>query len=448
MAPHVFIRGEEVPYPSTFYDAVTGRELLIIAVATALSPRALSVAAQDFAFVDLSSAAKAPDTLRAALSSLPFPPAGLVVPADMLVPVCKRPSPIRFAVVISDESAKDAELRVRLVNADVAACTVSGKLSEEESCRAISKWLQEATMGLDIWSRLYGAYNVVEVDGIANIRDFGGYPTRDGKRVRRGIMFRSGDISQAPESSLHHLHWVLGISHVHDLRSDMELEKKPYSIPEKLAAGGKLIRYHTPVNAKEDYSPDALAQRFGLYSTGPTGFSEVYPPMAVRASSVLSRIVSRFLLPPAFSTAPPNWLMHCTAGKDRTGILACLILSFLGVPDDLVARDYAASEILLLEGHDPEEKGKEWMENVGKPILGLKEDEWESKGRQMWENMRSTKPIAMLLTIRQLRLKYGANLEGYYKDILGLDDGDIASLRRALLERFPGEPGEIVEARL
>lgn len=110
--------------------------------------------------------------------------------------------------------------------------------------------------------------------------------------------------------------------------------------------------------------------------------------MAHRAHPVLLRLLSRFILP-AYSS--PNFLIHCTAGKDRTGILACLILTFLGVPDDLVARDYGASERLLLEGADPEVRAREWMENVGIPILGLTEDEWETKGKQAWENMRGTK---------------------------------------------------------
>ncbi len=74
------------------------------------------------------------------------------------------------------------------------------------------------------------------------------------------------------------------------------------------------------------------------------------------------------------------------------------------------------------------------MEVVGVGVLGLKEDEWESKGRQMWENMRGTKPIAMLKTIHELRRKYGPNLEAYYKDVLRLDEGDIAKLREEMLE--------------
>lgn len=79
------------------------------------------------------------------------------------------------------------------------------------------------------------------------------------------LLFIFNSLSPAPEQSLHALYWNLGIQHIHDLRSHPELQKKPYSIPEKLASDGKVVRYHTPVNAEEDYSPEALAQRFGLY---------------------------------------------------------------------------------------------------------------------------------------------------------------------------------------
>ena len=75
-------------------------------------------------------------------------------------------------------------------------------------------------------------------------------------------------LSPAPDASFHELHWTLGITHIHDLRSIPEITRAPYTLPEKLNTQGKMTRYHTPVNREEDYSPEALAERFGLYVGG------------------------------------------------------------------------------------------------------------------------------------------------------------------------------------
>lgn len=263
MAPPTFLGGEPAAMPAQFWDSATGEENLVVAVAPPVSVRAVSArlprATSRFVCVE----AAQPELSVAALD---VKPVAFIGPESAVVALCTRPGPIRFAIAVgSSTEPRTLAARLAATNPDILVTALPSTLSAEETVQKAAAFVADAVEAMGVWAALYGSRNVVGLDGIANLRDFGGYPTRDGKRVRRGVMYRSADLSPAPESSFHALHWELGVSHIHDLRSNPELAKKPYDVPEKLALGGKVIRYHTPVNKEEDYSPEALALRFGLY---------------------------------------------------------------------------------------------------------------------------------------------------------------------------------------
>lgn len=105
--------------------------------------------------------------------------------------------------------------------------------------------------------------------GMANLRDAGGYAIESmpGKAIRRGVLFRSADLTQLGDEGVTTLRH-LGITHVFDLRSVVELAK---------AEGGDNLprswegatRAFVPVFLDKDYSPEALALRFTAYGDGP-----------------------------------------------------------------------------------------------------------------------------------------------------------------------------------
>ena len=108
----------------------------------------------------------------------------------------------------------------------------------------------------------------VEVEGLPNLRDLGGYPTRDGKSVSRGIVYRGAAPSNAITAEGFEIVRKLGLTGVYDLRSTVEIEKS-----ERAGKGGVIEfedskRVFAPVFTDVDYSPENLALRFSHYMSG------------------------------------------------------------------------------------------------------------------------------------------------------------------------------------
>jgi len=153
-----------------------------------------------------------------------------------------------------------------------------------------------------------------------NCRDVGGYATTDGRRLRRGLLFRS-DLPLLDDEHVHHLD-DLGLRTVIDLREPEERKARP------AALGSRELR--------------VVAMSFGLgpvVAADPTKASSLdrlYETAIRELGESIAKVVIELCAPGALPA-----LVHCAAGKDRTGIIIGLVLSALGVPDDDVARDYA-----------------------------------------------------------------------------------------------------------
>jgi hypothetical protein len=106
--------------------------------------------------------------------------------------------------------------------------------------------------------------------GLANLRDAGGYAIEGapGKAIRRGLLFRSADLTRLEDDGVAALQ-QLGITHVFDLRSTIELAKIEGgdALPQSWEGA---TRAFVPVFTDKDYSPEALALRFTAYGAGPT----------------------------------------------------------------------------------------------------------------------------------------------------------------------------------
>ncbi|KXJ92579.1 tyrosine phosphatase [Microdochium bolleyi] len=191
----------------------------------------------------------------------------------------------------------------------------------------------------------------ISVPGVDNFRDIGGYPiaSSPGKVVRRGVLFRAAEPSQVTPQGIEVMSKTLGIRHVYDLRSVREFEKEGNVRPPKEWEGAE--RIFAPVFLDQDYSPEAVALRFQSYASGPEGFKAAYMSILRAASaadnerqpykSILSRLTT------TAGTGPSPLLVHCTAGKDRTGVICALVLSLCGVSDDAVAHEYSLTALGL-----------------------------------------------------------------------------------------------------
>ncbi|KAI8875218.1 hypothetical protein K501DRAFT_289460 [Backusella circina FSU 941] len=122
-------------------------------------------------------------------------------------------------------------------------------------------------------------------------------------------------------------------------------------------------------------------------------------------------------------------LVHCTAGKDRTGVLVMLILGLCGVDDEIIAREYDLSSI----GHY-EPRVEEIANNVGVTV----------------EKMRAalgTSYDGMILTMKILREKYGS-FEGYARTACGLSMEEINTLRHLLIVPIKFEERQLYRPRM
>lgn len=166
------------------------------------------------------------------------------------------------------------------------------------------------------------------LQGCCNFRDLGGYRTTDGRVVRWRKVFRADGLSHLTDEDMEAL-GALGIRHVIDLRTMLEVEIRGRFGTD----GGHLIEYHhlplTDTLPGGEQAPDwgdsaFVAQRYlaMLDSGAPT----------LRAT--LELLTEPGGLPAVF---------HCSVGKDRTGVLAAVILGLLGVSDDDIVADYALS---------------------------------------------------------------------------------------------------------
>ncbi|MGC4896406.1 tyrosine-protein phosphatase [Micromonospora sp. DT31] len=161
-----------------------------------------------------------------------------------------------------------------------------------------------------------------------NFRDVGGYTTRDGRTVRRGRLYRSDSLHRVAETD-RAAFTALGIRTVIDLRRPTEVERDG-RVP---AYDGLAYRHIHPEH--DDWG----AQRFD--PAGPSlarYLADRYADLARTGTAGLAEAIGLIA-----DSANAPVVVHCVAGKDRTGIVCALTLSVLGVPDDDVVADYALS---------------------------------------------------------------------------------------------------------
>ncbi|KAL4721860.1 hypothetical protein ACLX1H_011051 [Fusarium chlamydosporum] len=180
------------------------------------------------------------------------------------------------------------------------------------------------------------------VPGLPNFRDLAGRPlpihSRPGYTIKPGLVFRSAEPSRVTEDGISALQ-DLKISHVYDLRSRNEIER--YATGTREWPGAE--RVFVPVFLDEDYSPEAIAVRFRNYTAeGSEGFVEAYRGIWETGTKPINTIFSHLARPD-----PSPLLIHCTAGKDRTGVICAFILSICGVDNQTIAREYALTEVGL-----------------------------------------------------------------------------------------------------
>lgn len=176
--------------------------------------------------------------------------------------------------------------------------------------------------------------NSVKMGKVHNFRYLGGIKNSEGKTLRDSIFFRSGNLSKLKKSNWRKLD-ALKISKIIDLRTKDEAAKKPDIIPNH-------IKYIN-IPAFEDRE-DELTQARKLVLSGEIRkdaaekrMLDFYTDYPVENPAAIRKIIHEIL------DSPAPVLYHCTAGKDRTGIISMLILKILNFSDDAVMQEYLLS---------------------------------------------------------------------------------------------------------
>ncbi|KAI8067153.1 tyrosine phosphatase family-domain-containing protein [Gongronella butleri] len=177
----------------------------------------------------------------------------------------------------------------------------------------------------------------IDVEGVKNFRDIGGWPVRDGSGyIRERIIFRCGhlaDITPAGIATLKRLNVIAAF----DFRSEPEVERQGVG-PDIQG----LTKHRSAIFSKSDYSPAALASRWKGYFEGEKGFAKVYAVILDKGKSIFRNIFLHLLANHSQQTTH-SMIIHCTAGKDRTGVFIMLLMGLCGVDDEIIANEYAYS---------------------------------------------------------------------------------------------------------
>lgn len=167
-------------------------------------------------------------------------------------------------------------------------------------------------------------------DGFVNARDLGGLPTRQGAHTTPGAFIRSGDLRFVTQAGWVAA-WNAGVRTIVDLRNDDEVSRDHSLHPGATVV--TLERVRLPLDGIDDVDFWADLRRQGLDGT-PLYLRSFLDRKAERCAAVI-RALAR--------TAPGGVLFHCGAGRDRTGLVALLLLALADVEPEAIAEDYAAS---------------------------------------------------------------------------------------------------------
>lgn len=177
-------------------------------------------------------------------------------------------------------------------------------------------------------------------------------------------------------------------------------------------------REWVPVFAEQDYGPEQVALRYKEYKRGGVGFVNAYCDILTAAAGpdgAYTKILKQLAKPDA-----QPCLIHCTAGKDRTGVLVALLLMLVDVSKEAIAEEYALTDLGLAELRPL------FVERLLKnPAL-----EGDREGVM---NMVSSRKETMEASIDMIEKEFGGS-QTYIQQKCGLSDGEIEQLKKNLVE--------------
>ncbi len=220
----------------------------------------------------------------------------------------------------------------------------------------------------------------IEMDGPRNLRDLGGYPSVGGASTRWGKVFRSDRLDAMTDADRARV-VGMGMTKVFDLRVDAEVAEAPDRLPPGLNLVGLAM-------SSDGARARTLTERIEageLIRFGEAEMSDGYLVMLEEFTGHISRVVEAV-------AGGDTVMFHCTAGKDRTGVVAMVLLSICGVGDESILDDYELtnsygppraeqfSDLLRARGLDPDAFATLWTapRSVMRNVLHGMRERWGS----------------------------------------------------------------------
>lgn len=189
----------------------------------------------------------------------------------------------------------------------------------------------------------------LHLEGVANARELGGYVMRDGRKIRRGLLLRSGNLLPATDADIQRLATFYRVAHVCDFRGESEVNYAPDpDIPNS-------DNLHLPSidPTCDDWKGTELAdvaQNFTIERMVKASMTEeakmltrnMYPSLVTNEFTQLQYAT---FLNYVVNTEDGSVLWHCSQGKDRTGWGSAFVLAALGADRDLIIEDFDLSNI-------------------------------------------------------------------------------------------------------
>lgn len=232
----------------------------------------------------------------------------------------------------------------------------------------------------------------LEIEGSWNVRDLGGYATEDGRSTRWRVVVRAGNLDKVTVEGQRAL-VDYGIRTIVDLRDTAEIEE----YPDVFAQSTEVVYCHLPI------------LRNG-YANGYVRLDKLYTNYLDAYQSEVGKIIT------AVAESEPGTLVHCHAGKDRTGMVTALLLGAVGVPDTVIAEDYALTSARISH------LVAEWRDYTLK----------QGGDMERFEHDVSADATTMLGVLAHLRQRYGG--VGAYLSMCGVPADDLEMLKQRLLD--------------
>ncbi len=247
---------------------------------------------------------------------------------------------------------------------------------------------------------------IIDVAGAINLRDFGGYETRDGRRVRTGVLYRSGMLAGLTADGQAALR-LLNVGLICDLRRDDERTIDPTPFPS-----------HDPRQVHISIDPGSgIALREEMARTSVDVAGRVRYMIEINRELVRDHAAEyRRVFDALWSAGDAGFLIHCAAGKDRTGFGVAAIQLALGVPREIVIEDYLlTNQAIDFEGFILPRLRENYGEidiEAAKALSGVRLD-------------------YILAALDEVDARFGS-FDAYLERILGID----AARRAALQDRY------------